>query len=506
MSSFGSEKSNNFTLRRLQAKSEKIYFFLICAWILVCGFFYLKLSLNPVCDYDESYTVSMVSHSFREIVSITSQDVHSPLYYFLVKIFSLIPGLDYILASKLFSYVCTMLFLIWSAFAVRSRYGMGTAFDFVFIASVTPMMISQVCNARMYTAGLLFYFIALFEGYLLFESVKKKRVLAFILASVLTVYLHHVFMTMMVIVYLIFLLVSLIKKRYSLFRTYLLCGVVTGASFLPWFFVMLRQFKNRNETGSVMYSLSDFAWYKENLYAWKDELFSGTFYDYGWMIRFWMIAIVIMIPGLVLHIRRHRYDFLPVLGPIVMALTFLVPGILLLMYSGQFFARYAFPGYAGIWLYMAVSMSSRKNAPKLVKPVLGLVRIAVLGAALYFGVKTYEAQYNALDRSGIDAYVKCMDQVEDGDAVMFSDTWSSLLQIYDEDKDYWIYGYNPVGMPFYYKGVYTMSSQMDEYSRVWMVGNDTVEIANMGDDYAEIDRFEFDHQSYHFIVKLYKKS
>ena len=99
-----------------------------------------------------------------------------------------------------------------------------------------------------------------------------------------------------------------------------------------------------------------------------------------------------------------------------------------------------------------------------------------------------------------------MAEVSEGDAVMFSDTWSSLLQIYDEDKDYWIYGYNPEGMPYNYTGVYTSREQLDPYERVWLVGNDTVEIANLEPDYTLKNRLEFDHHSYHFIVKIYEKS
>ena len=496
---------NKLCLNKIFSGKDKLYLLLTLAWLAVCTVSYLVLCLNPVCDYDESYTVSMVSHSFRDIITITSQDVHSPVYYFLVRILSFIPGVDYILASKLFSYLCAMVFLILSSMALRIRYDARTAFDFVFLASVTPMMISQVCNARMYTAGLLFFSIAVYEGYLLSEEMKKKSLVLFIISSILTVYLHHVFMTMMVLAYLIFILFMIIRKNLKMVKTYLGCGIITGLSFLPWFFIMIGQFRNHNETGAVLHSLNDFEWYREYFYSWKDELFSGTFYDYGWMKRFWMIALFIMLPGLFLHLKNVRKDRLPLIGPVLMALTFLIPGILLIMYSGQFFARYAFPGYAGLWLYLAVSMNSAKSAGKTIKVCLGLVRIIIIAGALFFGIKTYQAQNAGLDRSGIDDYLKIMNEVRDGDAIMCSDTWSSLLQIYDEDKDYWIYGYNPAGMPFYYKGVYTMSEQMDGYSRVWMLGNDIVEIAGMGDDYMETERFEFDHHSYHFIVKLYEK-
>lgn len=503
--SAGNSKSKNL-FTGLQAQSDKIYLYLTVAWIFVCAFFYLKLSLNPVCDYDESYTVSMVSHSFREIISITSQDVHSPMYYFLVKALSLLPGINVILASKLFSYLCAILFLCITAVFVVKRYGSKTAYNFVILASANPMMISQVCNARMYTAGLLFFSVAVCSGYLISEKYSHKRAVIFIITSIVTVYLHHVFMTMMVLTYLIFICISLFKMNFKHLKVYFFCGLATGLSFLPWFFVMIGQFRNRNESGSVLYSLSDTAMYRDYFYAWKDELFSGTFYSYGWMIRFWMAAIILVIPGFVFFFRKNKKDFLPLLGPVIMILTFMIPGILLVMYSGQFFARYAFPGYAGIWLFMAVSLSGYENGKRVISTAFNLFKVLILAAALFFGIKTYEAQLEGLDRSGIDAYRQIMAEVSEGDAVMFSDTWSSLLQIYDEDKDYWIYGYNPEGMPYNYTGVYTSREQLAPYERVWLVGNDTIEIANLEPDYTLKNRLEFDHHSYHFIVKIYEKS
>ena len=74
---------------------EKVYIILTVFWISVCAIAYLFLCTSPVCGYDESYTVSMISHSFSDIVRITSMDVHSPMYYFLVRIFSFLPGIAF---------------------------------------------------------------------------------------------------------------------------------------------------------------------------------------------------------------------------------------------------------------------------------------------------------------------------------------------------------------------------------------------------------------------------
>ena len=484
----------------------KVYIILTAFWIFICAVSYLLLCISPVCDYDESYTVSMISHSFSDIVKITSNDVHSPLYYFLVRIFSFLPGVNFVHAPKLFSYVCTMAFLIVGSVFMYRKYSGRAAFYFVFIASVNPMMISQVCNGRMYAAGLLSFTIALFEAHLLTEEIRTSRIAVLIISSIVTVWMHTVFMTMTVFLFVIFIVCSLIKKEYKNFRIFLISGIVTGTSFLPWLFVVMRQYANKNSSGSLMHPLSDFAYYREYFRFWKDDLFSGTFYSEGWMIRFWIAIFLLMIAGIFVYIGKNKKDLLPLFGPVVMFLTFLITGIMLLMYSGQFFARYAFPAFSGIWLTIAVLLSADLFKKKQLNIAFGVFKVLLLLTAFVFGFKTYNAQKAGLSVSGIDEYLSCMDEVEEGDAVMFSDTWSSIMQIYDTDEEYWIYGYNPDGMPFEYKGVYTNTSQMEDYSRIWMVGNDSIEMNSPGDGFSVKKTVEFDHHSYHFIVKLYEKS
>lgn len=500
------DKNVNLNTGLIRKNPNKVYMILTFIWVFVCSVSFFFLCISPVCGYDESYTISMISHSFSDIVKITSQDVHSPLYYFLVRLFSFLPGIDNIHAPKLFSYLCTILYFVITSIFVGHKYGRKAAFFVVFIASVSPMMLSQVCNGRMYAPGILFFSAALYEAWLITEEIKVRRIIMFILSSVITVWLHHVFMTMMVMVYVSFIIAALVRKEYKRFRVFLFSGMVTGISFLPWLFVMFRQFGNKNSSGSVMHPFSDISWYREYFRFWKDELFSAEFYINGRMTRFWIVSVVLMLLGLFFYIRKSKKDILPLFGPALMILTFLTTGMLLVMYSGQFYARYAFPAFSGIWLSMGVLLSYDFFKKKLFKAVWCAFTASFMLTALYFGIKTYEGQRNGLSVSGIDEYLSCMEEVEEGDAVMFSDTWSSLLQIYDPDEEYWIYGYNPDGMPFDYKGVYTYSEQMDDYSRVWLIGNNMIQMNNMGDGYTEKKTIEFDHHSYHFIVKLYEKS
>jgi hypothetical protein len=40
------------------------------------------IALRPVFSYDESYTIALARNSFSDIIRITKNDVHAPMYYF----------------------------------------------------------------------------------------------------------------------------------------------------------------------------------------------------------------------------------------------------------------------------------------------------------------------------------------------------------------------------------------------------------------------------------------
>ena len=81
--------------------------------LIIC---YVILYIIPafgVCfNYDEAYTVGMIENSFSEILAITSRDVHSPVYYWILKLFCLLPFGNKLILSKLFSVIFMISFLI----------------------------------------------------------------------------------------------------------------------------------------------------------------------------------------------------------------------------------------------------------------------------------------------------------------------------------------------------------------------------------------------------------
>jgi hypothetical protein len=196
---------------------------------------------------------------------------------------------------------------------------------------------------------------------------------------------------------------------------------------------------------------------------------------------------------------------MPFFGPIIAVLTFLLTGGFLLVFSGQFFSRYIFPSFGGIWLMAAVALTIKTKNKKVLSILFSCFKFIILAFTLFWGVIIYNTQYDSLKYDGIVKFREVMKSVDSDDVVMFSDTWSSMMEIYEPDRDYWIFGFRDKGLPFDYTEVYTYQEQLDEKNTVWIIGNTIIEIANMGNDYKEVERITFDHHEYHFIIKKYEK-
>ena len=67
-----------------EEKNKRVLVYLAAVFAILL---WIPLSITKNVAYDQAYTVAIVRHSFSEIITLCSYDVHSPLYYFIAKIF-----------------------------------------------------------------------------------------------------------------------------------------------------------------------------------------------------------------------------------------------------------------------------------------------------------------------------------------------------------------------------------------------------------------------------------
>ncbi|MCD7798392.1 MAG: hypothetical protein LUG84_03150 [Akkermansiaceae bacterium] len=71
---------------------------IVCLWILIvlCFLSVIVCAFSPTIWLDEAFTLGLIRHDMADVIGLTAQDVHPPLYYLMLKmaedLFSCVSG------------------------------------------------------------------------------------------------------------------------------------------------------------------------------------------------------------------------------------------------------------------------------------------------------------------------------------------------------------------------------------------------------------------------------
>lgn len=103
--------------------------------VIILGTIFISLSIfHTSLWFDESYSVGISNHTFKDIWVIGGSDVHPVFYYCVLHILNLIFG-NNILIYRIFSMICTALLGILGFTHIRKDFGEKVRF-IVFILSI----------------------------------------------------------------------------------------------------------------------------------------------------------------------------------------------------------------------------------------------------------------------------------------------------------------------------------------------------------------------------------
>ena len=127
--------------------------------------------------FDEAFSAYIIRFNFAEIWHYTSVDVHPPLYYFLLKIWSIFFGSsDFVLRSL--SAFFGVLTIILAYFLVKRLYNKKIALLASSFLAISPMLIRYSQEARMYTMVAFLSVLtvrAFYEAWVAENTMKSKK-------------------------------------------------------------------------------------------------------------------------------------------------------------------------------------------------------------------------------------------------------------------------------------------------------------------------------------------
>ncbi len=230
----------------LKNKSKMIHI----AIIILGSIFIILGNFHTGMWFDESYSVAIANHSLKEIWTIGGHDVHPVLYYFMLKIISVIFGGKNILLYRLFSSVALMLLGVIGYTHIRKDFGEKVGFLFSFFSLFLPLNIVYSGEIRMYTWGMLFVTIMAIYAYrIITQKDSKKNWIIFAIFSLASSYIHYYGLISAGIINLSMFIYFLIqskkeKKMTSNLKRFIVSAIIQVALYIPWliyFFIQLGQ-------------------------------------------------------------------------------------------------------------------------------------------------------------------------------------------------------------------------------------------------------------------------
>ena len=341
------------------------------------------VQMNLSIWHDEAYSAYLIRGNFADIWNLTAIDVHPPLFYFCLKVWSMMFGNSEI-ALRTMSVMFGVVAIFAAFYLLKKLFNTKTASIATFVMTLSPLFIRYAEEARMYTMVLA---IALISTLVLVTAIsrdkKGKWNFWWLLYGVMLAagMMTHYFMALVFVAQLAYLIYH---YRAKIWRLDLILGyVVAILLFVPWLPKCLVQITN----------VQGGFWIPELTVATGfNFLIEGLVYlpDATW-IKNWEAFLVLMaLVGLVyLTVKfvktMKREDKSSRDGVMLLVFMAVVPPLMLMTLSlpplkPMFETRYLITSMTIMWLIFGVMLAKTKLTKKgLAAAILAIATAVITG-------------------------------------------------------------------------------------------------------------------------------
>lgn len=427
--------------KRVTAKRILIYSVLI----LLGTVLYLYLDyINLMLMYDDAYTMRMVQHTFGNIYTITASDVHPPLYYWLLKIYTLVFG-STIFIERTFSTLGMVSMMLLSAFALRKRFGYRISVLFIVLLILFPVSQYLANEIRMYSWA---SFFTLLSGIFAYDIYKKGYCRDWCLFSVSVLCASYTHYYALLAGFFMFTVLFFLQMRDQRLRLgFVLSSIVVSLLYVPWLINLLTQIKQVKRVFWLdSLSFSDISYHLYYFYSIKKEWLpvNDTMrlaLMYG-VILIILIQTVLIISSFMKACRKQ--DNVGRIG-LISFVIFLMPILCGFLFS-YFYRPIATPRYMacsfGLLVFaIAVALDrSFYNRHLRMLSVIFLLLLGVYGALRYYGsVAYFKSERSAYNKMHV---FMTMHQNAESKHILLSEYYEtsalSRLQIFYPDDIFYV--------------------------------------------------------------------
>lgn len=429
---FEDEKKQNILLLALSAV-------VMCLWI--------PLAITKNVAYDQGYTVAMVRHSFSDIIRLCSNDVHSPLYYFIAKIFYHL-FFNHIFGLK----ICSLLFMgfyFWLlSVPFKKEFGFKMSLAMIVLSSFFPTFLIHNTEPRMYAMSIAIFSLTVFMAVKILKEFKISYAIIFFIASSFSTYIHTYTMLATVLLYIVMAVAIIIikeDKKKKIFW-FLINSICVSLLYLPWLFSLMSQFGKKSEGLNTEYDAAFFI--NDTVY----ELFSSIMYPKKWQAAIWILILLISFVFLI--VKKSKY---------IKYVILTYASLFILCFVGIFLSVNNSPCYMGRYISCLAPLILFGVAAGMKEIKSKWIFTAILLFSLMAGVLVYRDRIRYEYESSIDEYIAYANEnFKEDDAILYADLHNDYLSIYYPDAYSFIYGFRDDFNPFDNDETFTDINQLKQ--------------------------------------------
>jgi uncharacterized membrane protein len=358
--------------------------------------------LNKSIWADEAYSLALIKHSWKNLVSITAADVHPPLYYFILKAFSVISG-GSVFAMKLVSIIPVILTVVLCFLFFNKEFGAKTAVLLLLSIMASKSILFYSIEIRMYSWDLFFITMAAITAWYALTSGKSKWYVLFLVSVLGAAYTQYYAAVTAGIGYLFMLVYSVRRGRRRTAAVFAV-GIFALLLYSPWIPVVIKQFTR----------VSDSYWIGPITLLTIGEyilmVFSAGNYILS-LVIFTLFCIVFVLSLLKKEKTFNDYFFLSSLCCMIALAVFGITVSIII--KPLFVSRYLIPACGLVWLFFAYECGKMKYSrfAAMVPVLLFCFNVAAF-------ITTVSVEYQE-DKDFDNFYTYVSSRIEQDDIIVF---------------------------------------------------------------------------------------
>lgn len=438
--------------------------------IIILGTIFISLgAFHSNIWFDEAYSVGMAERTLSEIWTIGGHDVHPVLYYWMLRIVSLIATAwgatsiaIKIMIYRIFSVLPMAILGILGYTHIKKDFGEKVGMLFSFLVFFLPESAIYATEIRMYSWSILAVTILAIYAYRLRlpENSNRKNWLIFFFASISSIFLHYYGLMAAGLINIALLAYLIKNKRGKDIIAICVLGLIQLLSYIPWLIYFVSQLTSISKGFWITFT------FPNSLF----EIMAGQFignlnYTLGFVIA---LALYIYLG---IRLYRTKENRMPAILSIAIYLAVIVAAIIMtkVLNTAILYYRYLFV-ITGLYIFAISYILSKEKNNEIVNCICGIIIVLTI-------MNNINIIEDAYHENNFKQYEYLQENIEPGDKIVYEEIGhGSTMAVYFPENEQYFYNSGNWGVEEAYKalGSHMKTSTKEQLlenmeGRIWII-------------------------------------